>query len=312
MVGRAQTEEAELAVGVIGLSQGNGHPFSFSAIVNGYAEAGWPGAGWDVIWRYLKERDPAEFGFPGARVTHAWTQNADVTAKLCAACRIPNAVTEPTDFIGQVDAVLLARDDCETHAALALPLLEAGLSVFVDKPLALGEADLERFTPYLKRGQLMSCSGFRYARELDALRAGNLELGELRLVRGTVLNDFERYGIHLLEAVCAATGTLPVRVSPLPARHASLAFTLEGGTLFQLDALGDVPKTFRLDFWGTGGQLSVDLFDNFSAFRRTLGHFFTLCRTRQPVIPPDETLRLMQTLIAGRKALAENRTVEIV
>ncbi len=305
------TDVTPLRVGVVGLSEGNGHPFSFSAIVNGYAEAGWPGAGWDVIWRYLRERDPAEFGFPGVSVTHAWTQDPDVTAKLCAACRIPNAVNDPADFIGQVDAVLLARDDFETHAALALPLLEAGLSVFVDKPLALDEAELERFTPYLRRSQLLSCSGFRYARELDALRSGNLELGELRLVRGAVLNDLERYGIHLLEAVCAATGQLPVRVSPVPARHTSLAIALEDGTLFQLDALGDVPKTFKLDFWGTAGQLSVDLTDNFSAFRRTLGHFFTLCRTQQPVIPPDETLRLMHTLRAGRRALEENRTVDI-
>lgn len=305
------TDVAPLRVGVIGLSEGNGHPFSFSALVNGYAQAGWPGAGWDVIWRYLRERDPTEFGFPGVSVTHAWTQDAAVTAKLCAACRIPNAVDDPNDFIGRVDAVLVARDDFETHAALALPLLEAGLSVFVDKPLALDETALERFTPYLKRGRLMSCSGFRYARELDALRAGNIDLGELQLVRGAVLNDFERYGIHLLEAVCAATHQLPVRVSPVPARHASLAITLADGTLFQLDALGDVPKTFRLDFWGTAGQFSAELQDNFSAFRRTLGHFFTMCKVQQPVIPPEETLRLMHTLIAGRKALNEDKTVEL-
>ena len=306
-------ETTPLRVGVIGLSEGNGHPFSFSALVNGYVETGWPAAGWDVIWHYLRERDPAEFGFPGVSVTHAWTQDAAVTTKLCAACRIPHTVDDPADFIGLVDAVLVARDDFETHAALALPLLEAGLSVFVDKPLALDETELERFRPYLKNGRLMSCSGFRYARELDALRAGNVNLGELWLVRGAVLNDFERYGIHLLEAVCAATGRLPVRVSPIPARHASLAITLEGGLLFQLDALGDVPKTFRLDFWGTKAQLSVDLNDNFSAFRRTLGHFFTMCRTQKPVIPPEETLQADAHADDGTKsARAENRTVEIL
>jgi hypothetical protein len=35
-------------VGILGLSEGNGHPFSFSAIINGYddvglTEGGWPG-----------------------------------------------------------------------------------------------------------------------------------------------------------------------------------------------------------------------------------------------------------------------------
>lgn len=309
MVGGAGA--SELRVGVIGLSEGNGHPFSFSAIINGYHPAGWPEAGWDVIWRYLRGRDASEFGFPGVRVTHAWTQSPELTAKLCAACRIPHTVEHPSDFIGQVDAVLVARDDFATHAALALPLLEAGLFVFVDKPLTLEPSELAQFAPYLETGRLMSCSGFRYARELDALRAGDEGLGELRLVRGAVLNSWETYGVHLLEAVCAATKLQPVRAAPLPTAHASLLLTLSDGTPFQLDALGNVAKTFKIDLWGTAGNRSYELADNFSAFRRTLGHFFEQVRCGVPAIAPQETLTLMQTLIAGRRALATGTAVEV-
>ena len=33
------SEVASVRVGMIGLSEGNGHPFSFSAILNGYDDA---------------------------------------------------------------------------------------------------------------------------------------------------------------------------------------------------------------------------------------------------------------------------------
>ncbi len=64
-----------LRLGVVGLSEGNGHPFSFSAIVNGYDDAGMAASGWPVIHDYLRLRDPSEFGGLGAQVTHAWTQS---------------------------------------------------------------------------------------------------------------------------------------------------------------------------------------------------------------------------------------------
>ncbi len=74
-------------------------------------------------------------------------------------------------MLGNVDAVIIARDDHETHLELARPFLEAGLPVFVDKPLSLDLEALRFFRPYLEAGKLMSCSGMRYARELDELRA---------------------------------------------------------------------------------------------------------------------------------------------
>ena len=35
-----------IRVGIVGLSEGNGHPFSFSAIINGFSDVGMAAAGW--------------------------------------------------------------------------------------------------------------------------------------------------------------------------------------------------------------------------------------------------------------------------
>lgn len=298
-------------LGVIGISEGNGHPFSFSSIINGYSDAGLANSGWSVIYDYVRRRDSSEFGFDGVSVTHAWTQDPAVTRKLCDACLIPNAVSRPDEMIRQVDAVIIARDDYETHHSMALPFLKAGLHVFVDKPLSLNPEELRSFRPYLESGRLMSCSGMRYARELDEPRASLADYGEIRLVRGAILNSWERYGVHLLDAILNTVCSRPVSVVPVAARHDSMALAMDDGSLVQLDALGDVGRCFRVDIFGTRKITSHEITDNFSMFRRLLWHFVRSIKAGTPAIDPEDTLNVVRLLMAGRMARAEERKVSL-
>ena len=219
------------SIGIIGLSEGNGHPFSYSSIINGYSPEGLAASGWPGIYEYVRRRHASEFGLDGWKITHAWTQDPESTKKLCAACRIPHGVGDYREFLGKVDAVIIARDDYETHFQMAMPFLEAGLPVFVDKPLSLEVSELRAFKPYLEKGQLMSCSGMRYARELDEPRADLAAYGQLKLIRGAIVLSWEKYGVHLLEAVLAITPAHPVSVRMLPAEHASAVVRLDDGVL---------------------------------------------------------------------------------
>lgn len=300
-----------MRIGMIGLSEGNGHPFSFSAIINGYSDHGLATSGWKVIYDYVKRRDPSEFGFEGVKVTHAWTQDTELTKALCSACLIPNAVADPEQLIGDVDAVIIARDDFNSHFSLAMPFLKAGLHVFVDKPLTLDVKELRAFRPFLESGKLMSCSGMRFARELDEPRATLNEYGAIKLIRGAILNNWEKYGIHLLDAVFGMLSSIPVEVSPGPARHDSVAIVMDDGTLIQIDALGDVGKCFNIEIYGTHKITSHQIFDNFSMFRRLLWHFFSSIRSGSPAIKPEVVFKSLRVLIAGRIALHEKRKVEL-
>ena len=49
----------------------------------------------------------------------------------------------------------------------------------------------------------MSCSGMRYARELDEPRADLAAYGKFKLIRGAIVLSWEKYGVHLLDAVLA-------------------------------------------------------------------------------------------------------------
>jgi predicted dehydrogenase len=297
------------SIGIIGLSEGNGHPFSYASIINGYSHAGLASSGWPGIYEYVRRRHASEFGLNGWTVTHAWTQDPETTRRLCTACHIPNDVGDYREFLGSVNAVIIARDDYETHLQMALLFLEAGLPVFVDKPLSLDVSELRVFKTYLENGQLMSCSGMRYSRELDEPRADLAAYGRLKLIRGAIVLSWEKYGVHLLDAALAITPAHPVSVRMLPTEHASAVVHLDDGALLQIDALGECARTFHLEIFGTQRNGAYDITDNFSMFRRMLWEFLESIRTGQPAIPPERTLEIMRVLIAGRMAREESREV---
>ncbi|RMF11040.1 MAG: hypothetical protein D6763_04295 [Alphaproteobacteria bacterium] len=289
-----------MKVGMIGLSEGNGHPFSFSAIINGYDAEAFSQAGWPVIFDYLEKQDKAEIGLEGVEVSHVWTQDPAISDHLSRSCFIPNIARNPEDMIGDVDAVIIARDDYENHLTMALPFLQAGLNVFVDKPLAIDPEELAVLVPYLKKGQLLSGSGFRFAQELDELRSQPDTLGPLVLVEATVVNGLEKYGIHMLEALAGLGFGVPKSVSRISDHRDMFLFTMPDDTPLLLSCLGSVGKTFHLGFYGKYGNLQIDLHNNFAAFRRLLMNFFETVTSGAFSYAPEETLALMKAIKTAR------------
>ena len=177
------------------------------------------------------------------------------------------------------------------------------------KPLSLDIQELREFKPYLESGQLFSCSGMRFAREMDDVRANLNDYGVLKLIRGAVLNSWEKYGVHLLDAVFSFLPSTAVSVIALEASHFSVAVSLNDGCLLQIDALGGCPKTFSIDIWGSQGRSSHEISDNFTMFRRMLLGFAQSLETGTAAINPQATIDIMRILIAGRVARNQQRKV---
>ena len=145
-------------------------------------------------------------------------------------------------MLDEVDGVIIARDDYETHYPLAKTFLEKGKFVFIDKPLSLEIAELRFFKKYLEDGKLMSCAGARYAKELDEIRGNIDSFGEMKLIRGTVINSMEKYGIHMLDGIFGVTGFQVKSVSCFQAKHTSMMIKNTDNSLIYIDALGDRRK----------------------------------------------------------------------
>ena len=300
-----------IKLGIIGINEGNGHPFSFSAIINGFDDEGMKNSGWDVIYDYLKIRDASEFGFDNVQVTHVWTQDPEQTKKIAKASKIPNIVIDVNDMLDEVDGVLIAIDDYEKHYQMAKIFLEKDKYVFIDKPLSLEIAELRFFRKYLEDGRLMSCAGARYAKELDEVRGNIDSFGEMKLIRGTVINSMEKYGIHMLDGIFGVTGFHVKSVSCFQAKHTSMMIKNTDNTLMYIDALGDAPKTLQIDFWSDNKRFHAEVNDNFSMFRRLLADFIEMIRTKKPTVEPELVINTMRVLIAANISRKENREVAI-
>lgn len=292
----------DIRLAMLGMVDGNGHPYSWSAIFNGYdrdAMASCPYAGIPV---YLGREPAGSFGIDGAKVTHVWTDDPADAPKVARASLIPNVVARAGDVIGSVDAVIVATDKGGEHVARCRPFVEAGLPVFVDKPLTDNEADLRTFVGWERAGKaIMSSSCMRYCREFGPYRAGARELGDLRFVSITTHKSWERYGIHALEGIYPVLGPgfLSVRNTGTVER-AVVHLKHARGADAVIAASYDMTGGFGcMQLCGTAGSANAKFGDTFHAFKAQLAAFIAYLRTGVRPFPFEETVELMQIIAAG-------------
>jgi hypothetical protein len=293
-----------IRLAMLGMVEGNGHPYSWSAIINGrYDAAVMADCGYPVIPQYLGAEPPENLGIAGAAVTHVWCDDPADAQKVAEAAYIPHIVSRAEDVIGQVDAVIIATDKGEEHVARARPFVEAGLPVFIDKPLVDNEDDLRQFIAWQESGKaLLSTSAMRYAEEYRDLGRRIGEVGELRAITVSMAKSWERYGIHALEAVypllapgrwLSVCNTGSAERNIVHIRHGS-------GVDVVLMVVADLYGAFGcVNVYGTGGCLSARSSHTFAAFKAQLVAFIEYLRTGRLPFAFEQTVELMKIIIAG-------------
>jgi len=302
-----------LRFAMLGMIPGNGHPYSWSAIINGYDKAAMATCPYAGITRYLNAQPFESVRVPGAQVTHVWTDDPADAPLVSKASLVPNVVKRPEDVIGHVDAVFVATDDGFEHVRRARPFVEAGLPVFVDKPLALTVPDVRTFIAWKKGGaRILSSSGMRYAPELDPILADRSALGDLRWISSLMAKAWENYGIHAFEPIfrILGPGFASVRLESQP--KLEVAHILDrSGVQINIPMIYDGGAIFgTVHLVGAAGQLTTRLSgsDNtyYSAFRRQLVAFVDFVRAGGvDPYPFTDTVEMMAVLIAGLRSRAE-------
>lgn len=305
-----------MKLGIIGMSEGNGHPYSWSAIINGnFDRAEMNNCGFAGIPIYL-EANKDTLGIDGAQVTHIWTQDRKISEHICKASGIENVVDKPEDMIGQVDAILLARDDSEHHVAMAKPFIEAGIPIFIDKPLAITSNDLAYFAGQNKKGKfIMSCSSMRYSSECRAVKTELESLGKIELVTVVGVKDWTKYGIHMLEALFALLDD-PIAES---VRHVSesgkdiVFIKFENGLLVTVHLFMDIAATFQLSLFGRDGWRLIEIKNSYAMFKENLTEFIRSVGEGRPRLPFEKTEHIIRTLVGAQESLElDGKTIHLI
>lgn len=298
-----------IKMGVIGMSEGNGHPYSWSAIINGdYNEKAMADCGYAGIPVYLKANRET-LGVEGAKVTHVWTQDRKISEHIAAASLIDNAVEEREDLIGHVDAVLLARDDPGNHKQMAKPFIDAGIPIFIDKPLAITANDLNYFAEQYDAGKfIMSCSSMRYATENGAVRPEIASLGKIELATAVGKKDWVKYGVHMLEGLFALLDDpKAVSVTHISKSGKDIVYIeFETGLVATVHLFDAISPTFQVSLFGTDGWRMIEYKNWYAMFRDNLIEFTRSVQQGKSRLDFSKTENVIRTLIAGQESLTRS------
>jgi hypothetical protein len=289
-----------IKLGIIGYSKLNGHPYSFSGIINGIDNLYFKNyANWPFIYNYLS-KNKKKLGFKNMRITHIWTQNLKLTKNIANSCLIQKICKKPSEMLNEVDGVIIARDDWKSHKKLSLPFLKQNLPTFIDKPLSLNKEELLFFKPYLKKGILMSCSGLRYSQKIKNKKLILKKTGKISSIQLLVVNDLEKYGVHMLEVINEIMKIKFKKIIKISSSQEFYKIISNNNIPIILKCLGKLKKVFKISFYGKKNNAHFEINDNFKSFYNTLKKFEKMIKDKKNPINYNNTLNIMNTIREGK------------
>lgn len=300
---------AKLKIGIIGMSEGNGHPYSWAAIFNGYNKNEMFGCPYPVIPEYLSQQKfPEEFLTHRAGVSHIWTQNFEITNHIALCSNIPNICNSIEEMVSNVDAVLLARDDAENHLKYAKPVLEAGIPIYIDKPFALNTTDAEKLLNSAKYpNQIFTCSALQFAEEFQLKNLDLSKIGSIKSISATVPKSWEKYAVHIIEPVL---NLIPGRGNIKSIKRINTG--IEDIVSVQVNWASEITANFQtfgklgaplsIRIIGTEGYKDLYIKDTYNAFKSALNRFLDVIEGHEQNIPREFTMEMIQILEKGQYA----------
>ncbi len=294
---------------MIGMVEGNGHPYSWSAIFNGYNKDKMALCPYPVIPQYLNAIAPENLKIPNAKVTHIWTDDPNDALAVSQASIIPNILKRPEDAIGAVDAVIISTDIGHEHLRRARPFINAKIPIFIDKPLTDNVEDLKFFSSLINEGApIISSSCMRYAKEFAPYHQPISPLGPLRYVSITTPKSWERYGIHAIESIYPILGPGFISLQNTGTREKNIVHIRhQCGADVHVIAIQDLYAGFGvLQLLGPKDCVQTKFADTFSAFKKQLEAFVSFLDTGERPFPYKQTEEMMKILIAGIMSREQN------
>ncbi len=290
------------------MSPGNAHPYSWSAIINGCFDANEINKmGYPAVSRYL-EANRDTLGLHGVQVTSVWTQDRAISESIAKTTHINHVAISLEEMSTQVDAVILGRDDPENHVVMAKPFIDAGIPIFIDKPISTTIEDLDYFSAECAKGKLiMSCSSMRYANEGRIVKQELVSLGKLELATAVGKKDWTKYGVHLLEALFSLLDDpKPVSVMHIGKPGKDIVhIDFENGFQATLHLFMDISSTFQISLYGQEGWRLIDIKNSYSMFRDNIIEFVRSVQEGKSRLSFDKTENIIRTLIGAGESLKQ-------
>ncbi len=296
-----RTDSKLIKLGILGYSDGNGHPYSWSAIFNGYNKKELSKSDYPNILEYLELKKFPKAKLKNALVTHIWTQSKSRSISIAKSCYIDNICDKPEYMIGQVDAILLARDDSKNHLKIIKNFLQKGIPVYIDKPFATKISNSEKLLKLqLYDYQIYTCSALRYANELIFTKNEIKSLGRISSISAYSPKSWDKYAIHLIEPLSLLPGidifTYNNPVLKKRGKSVSVLLNLENNIKLIITTLGDVKSDIKITIKGENKTISKKFNNPYDAFKKSLFYFLKQIKLKKNLIPRHQTLSIVKII----------------
>ena len=126
-------------IGIIGTE--NSHAMAFAKIIN------------------QPDPETGKLKYPDVRITGVYGPDPDSTKKIMDEVGVDFIAKNPEDFFGKVDAMSVNCRKGSLHYKYALPFVEKGMPLFIDKPFTSDMAEGERLIAAAKKSGSKLCGG---------------------------------------------------------------------------------------------------------------------------------------------------------
>ncbi len=300
-----------IKLGIIGMSKRNGHPYSWAAIFNGYNKKFMQKCPFPVIPQYLFEQTFPKDSIKNAKVTHIWTQDKKLSEHIAKASNIENVVNKSSDLIGKVDAILLARDDYQNHYKMSKPFIEAGLPIYIDKPLSITIKEAKKILSLEKyKNQIFTCSALSFAKELQLTEKDKNKIGQISHIDAIIIKDWNKYGIHIIEPVMKILSNNYKNLENIKINKTKTETTSDKKTVIfkfpknistTISTLGNTKSPITIRIFGEKGFKELKFKDTFLAFKNSLQKFINIVEKKDTNIPQEFTLKVIAAIEKGNK-----------
>jgi len=224
---------------------------------------------------------------------------------------IPTVCSTPDEMIEQVDCAFIHSCNWDRHIALARPFVEAGRAVYIDKPLAGCDQDINQLVAWSEEGaRIFGGSALRFCAEAKQWLAQPIqERGEIdTVICGCGVDGFN-YGIHAYALLAALMGDDAISV-----RHLSQGGQCRIEVVYPEGRCGLLvvgPSTQWLPFHCTivtnrgVTHLKVDANRLYHSLLESVLPYLS-GQMQHPPIPIDQLAQPERWALAAKKSLIEN------
>jgi len=259
-------------------------------------------------------------GMEDVQASHIWGLKTDETQDKVTRGNIPFVVSKPEEMLQQVDAVLVVLRHGGLHLEYSRPFLEAGIPVFIDKPLACSTSDARKILELAAKKQvpITSFSLVRYDSAIQNLKQNLPEMANIMTgdVAGVITPNVDEYGgmifygIHTTELMLEIFGYGVEKIFAIHGNDNTIAIASYPHAIVTMHFMGQSSYLFCVTVHGKEKSLyqPADANDYLPQGLKQMIHLF---RTHEVHLSPAQLFEPVAIHEAIDRSLQEGREVDV-